>query len=310
MPLRLVFMGTPDFAVPALAALIGSAHAIAAVYSQPPRPAGRGLELRASPVQQLAERAGLPVLTPRGLRTPEATAAFKAHQADVAVVVAYGLLLPPAILSLPRHGCLNLHPSQLPRWRGAAPIQRTLMAGDTQTAICVMRMETGLDTGPVCLCEPVAIPPEMTAGELHDLAAQRGAALMLRALDLLARGQLTATPQSADGVTYAAKIDKAEARIDWSRPAQSVHDHIRGLSPFPGAWFALETEGRVERVKVLRAHPAGGHGEPGKLLDGRLSVACGSGAVRLLELQRAGKKPMPADDLLRGLVLPAGARLG
>lgn len=309
MPLRLVFMGTPDFAVPTLKALLGSAHSLAAVYCQPPKPAGRGMALRACPVQQHAERAGVPVLTPLGLRKPEAVAGFAAHQADAAIVVAYGLLLPPAILALPVHGCFNLHPSLLPRWRGAAPLQRTLMAGDKQTAICVMRMEAGLDTGPICLSEPLPLPQSMTAGELHDQAATRGAGLMLRALVQLEREQLVETPQSSEGVTYAAKIEKAETRIDWSRPADAAHDHIRGLSPLPGAWFETAVEGRRERIKVLRSEPAGGQGRPGTLLDDRLLVACGSGAIRLLELQRAGKKPMAAADLLRGLALVTGGSL-
>ena len=306
MSLRIIFMGTPDFAVPALKALLGSGHQVVAVYSQPPRPAGRGMVLRASPVQAAAEAAGIPVLTPLSLRSPEAVAAFTGHQADVAVVVAYGLLLPPTVLALLKYGCLNLHPSKLPRWRGAAPIQRTLMAGDANTQICVMGMEAGLDTGPVRLAEDVAIPVTMTAGELHDHAASLGAALMVRALDLLEAGQLPSTPQSAEGVTYAAKTGKAEARIDWNRPAHEVHDHIRSLSPFPGAWFEVNGE----RIKVLRSEPAQGRGAPGEVLDAVLCVACGQGAVRLLSLQRAGRKPMPAAELLRGLTLAQGIRLG
>ena len=306
MTLRIIIMGTPDFAVPTLAALTASAHQVVAVYSQPPRPAGRGMALRHSPVQTLAQASQIPVFTPLSLRAPDAVASFNSHRADVAVVVAYGLLLPPPILALPKFGCLNLHPSKLPRWRGAAPIQRTLMAGDAETAICVMAMEAGLDTGPVCLAEPVSLPQSMTAGELHDHAAKRGAELMLSALGALEAGTLTFTPQAAGGVTYAAKIGKDEARIDWKRPASELHNHIRGLSPFPGAWFELSGE----RIKVLRSELAAGQGGPGEILDGSLAVACGVGALRLLTLQRPGRKPMPAAELLRGLSLLAGSRLG
>jgi methionyl-tRNA formyltransferase len=310
MPLRLVFMGTPDFAVPTLATLLGGGHDIAAVYCQPPRPAGRGLEPRKSPVQEFAEGAGLPVLTPARLRGEDAAATFATHGADAAVVVAYGLLLPPSILSLPPEGCFNLHPSKLPRWRGAAPIQRTLMAGDSETAVCVMRMEAGLDSGPVCLAEPIVVPPDMTAGALHDLAARLGADLMLRAMGALERGSLDCRPQPANGVTYAAKIDKAEARIDWARPAACVHDHIRGLSPFPGAWMEAGPSEAPERIKVLRSERAAGSGAAGQRLAGEgLTIACAEGAVRLLQLQRAGKKPMDAADFLRGFGLPIGATL-
>ena len=305
MSLRIIFMGTPDFATPTLSALLGSGHRVVAVYCQPPRPAGRGMALRPSPVQAIAGAAGVPVLTPVSLRPPEVVEGIVKHRADVAVVVAYGLLLPTTVLLLPTYGCLNLHPSMLPRWRGAAPIQRTLMAGDASTQICVMGMEAGLDTGPIRLTEDVDIPASMTAGELHDLAASRGAALMLRALNLLEAGQLPSTPQSTEGVTYAAKIGKAEARIDWSRPAREVHNHIRGLSPFPGAWFEMNGE----RIKVLRSEPAEGKGAPGEVLGADLRIACAEGAVRLLLLQRAGKKPMPAAELLRGLALPPGTRL-
>ncbi len=310
MSLRIVFMGTPDFAVPTLAALAGSGHEIVAVYTQAAKPAGRGLEPRPSAVESFARGAGFTVLTPASLRTSMAAAELAAHDADVAVVVAYGLILPQAILDNPRLGCLNLHPSKLPRWRGAAPIQRTLMAGDNQTEVCVMRMEAGLDTGPVCLAEPLSLSADMTAGMLHDLAAERGADLMLRALAALDRGSLVCRPQSADGISYAAKIDKAEARIDWSRPAKAVHDHIRGLSPFPGAWFELTIEGRPERIKVLRSEVTEGNGVAGQCLDDRLTIACGTGAVRLRHLQRAGKKPMAAGELLRGFPMPAGGQLG
>src|ERR687894_1483412 len=258
MSLRVVFMGTPDFAVPTLSALAGAGHAIVAVYTRAPASAGRGLELKPSPVHRLAQNLGLPVLTPRSLRTEEAADAFRAHGADVAVVVAYGLILPPAILQAPRLGCLNLHASLLPRWRGAAPIQRAVMAGDRETGVAVMRMEEGLDTGPVAMAERVDIAPEMNAGELHDRLMVLGADLMVRALAALSRGALSFTPQPKEGVTYAHKLKNEDAQIDWSRPAQAIHDHIRGLSPFPGAYFTADFGKGPERVKVLRAAPASG----------------------------------------------------
>ena len=306
MPLRIVFMGTPDFALPTLAGLLGSGHDIVAVYCQPPRPAGRGMDPRKSPVQEFAEGAGLVTLQPTSLRNPQTTAVFAAHQADVAVVVAYGLLLPSAILAATKLGGLNLHPSKLPRWRGAAPIQRTLMAGDTESAVSIMQMEAGLDSGPVCLAEPVTLSVDMTAGQLHDLAASRGADLMVRVLGALERGSLVCTPQTTEGVTYAAKIGNTEARINWDKPAKSVHDHIRGLSPFPGAWF----EYGGERIKVLRSEQVLGAGTPGQSLDAGLTIACQMGAVRLLQLQRPGKKPMAAQDVLRGFAVPPGSQLG
>jgi methionyl-tRNA formyltransferase len=309
MPLRIVFMGTPGFAVPTLAEIVGAGHQVVAAYSQPARAAGRGMAERKSPVQTFSEAAGIPVLTPLNFKAEADRAAFAAHAADAAVVVAYGLLLPAAILDAPRFGCFNLHASKLPRWRGAAPIQRAIMAGDAETAAIVMRMEPGLDTGPVCLGEPVPIGADETAGELHDVLAQRGASLMVRALSALERGSLDCTPQAADGVTYAKKIDKAEARIDFGADAGQVHNLIRGLSPFPGAWFEAGADGKRERFKVLRAIRAEGSDEPGVVLDDQLTVACGSGAVRLIELQRAGKKPMPAAEVLRGFPLPRGTRL-
>lgn len=306
--MRIVFMGTPDFAVPTLSEIVGRGHEVVAVYSRAPAPAGRrGLDLVPSPVHQVAERFGIPVLTPRTLRTEEAAETFRAHEADVAVVVAYGMILPQAILDIPRLGCLNLHGSLLPRWRGAAPIQRAIMAGDRETGVAVMRMEAGLDTGPVGLVERIPIGADMTAGELHDRMMVLGADLMARALAALARGGLAFTPQPAEGVTYAAKIEKAEARIDWSRPAQAVHDRIRGLSPFPGAFFPLGAE--EARVKVLRSTLAPGSGAPGEALDDRLTVACGAGAVRLVELQKAGSKAMGAESFLRGNPVPPGTRL-
>ena len=309
MTLRIIFMGTPDFSVPALAEILGAGHEVVAVYSQPPRPAGRGLEERRSPVHVFAEASGIPVLTPKSLRGAPEQAAFAAHGADVAVVVAYGLILPRPVLDAAREGCLNLHGSALPRWRGAAPIQRAVMAGDTSTAAMVMRMDEGLDTGPVCLAETIAIGPDMTAGQLHDAMALRGADLMVRALAALERGSLVATPQPAEGVTYAAKIAKEEARIDFALPAAAVHNRIRGLSPFPGAWFEVDIQGKRERIKVLRGHVTEGSGRPGLLLDDHLTVACGAGAVRLVQVQRAGRKPMSADELLRGLPLRAGLQL-
>jgi methionyl-tRNA formyltransferase len=300
MALRLVFMGTPDFAVPTLTELIGRGHEIAAVYTQPPRPAGRGMAERRSPVHEAAERFGLEVDTPRSLREEAVQAGFAAHAADAAIVVAYGLILPLAVLEAPRHGSFNLHASLLPRWRGAAPIQRAIMAGDRETGVSIMRMDEGLDTGPVCLAERVAIGPDDTASHLHDKLAQLGADLMARALAALERGSLTCAPQPEAGVTYAAKIDKAEARIDWSRPAGEVHDLIRGLSPHPGAWLEMKLGGKAERVKVLRSALTEGSGVPGTILDDTLTVACGEGAVRLVELQRPGRRPVGAAEFLRG----------
>lgn len=306
--MRIVFMGTPDFAVPTLTEIVGRGHDVVAVYTRAPAPAGRrGLDLTPSPVHRVADQFGLPVLTPKSLRSDEAAETFCSHQADVAVVVAYGMILPPAILEAPRLGCLNLHGSLLPRWRGAAPIQRAIMSGDKETGVAVMQMEAGLDTGPVGLVERLPIGPDTTAGELHDRMMLVGADLMARALSALERGGLAFTPQPEAGVTYASKIEKGETRIDWSRPAQEVHDHIRGLSPFPGAWFPLGTP--ETRVKVLRSTLAEGNGLPGEALDDRLAIACGSGAVRLQELQKAGKQPMAADTFLRGNALPPGSLL-
>ncbi|MFV0295558.1 MAG: methionyl-tRNA formyltransferase [Hyphomicrobiaceae bacterium] len=304
MMLRVVFMGTPEFSVPTLSEIMAAGHDVVAVYSQPPRRAGRGMDLRPSPVHRHAEAAGIPVFTPRSLKGEEEQALFRSHGADVAVVVAYGLLLPKPVLDAPRHGCLNLHGSALPRWRGAAPIQRAIMAGDTETAVMVMRMEEGLDTGPVCLAERIEIGPDMTANALHDDMMQRGAGLIVRALAALERDSLSETPQPADGVTYAAKIDKAEARIDLTRPAKEVHNLVRGLSPFPGAWMEAGPANKRERIKVLRTSLAEGSGAPGQVLDaGEVVVACGEGAIRIVEVQRAGRKPMRAVDLVRGFDL-------
>lgn len=310
MSLRVVFMGTPDFAVPTLSEIVGQGHEVVAVYTRAPAAAGRGMELRPSPVHRMAERFGLPVLTPKTLKTDEAAEVFRSHEADVAVVVAYGMILPKAILDGANLGCLNLHASLLPRWRGAAPIQRAIMAGDKETGVAVMRMEEGLDTGPVAMVERVAIGPDMTAGELHDKLMGLGADLMVRALAALSRGGLNFTPQPEQGVTYAHKLTNDDSRIDWSKPAQAVHDHVRGLSPFPSAYFSADFGKGQERVKVLRTAMAEGSGKPGMLLDDRGLVACGDGAVRLLTVQRAGGKgPMGADDFLRGIRLAAGAAL-
>ncbi len=310
MSLRVVFMGTPDFSVPTLTEIIGQGHEVVACYTRAPKPAGRrGLELTPSPVHAAAERFGIPVFTPKTLRTEDAAEQFRSHDADVAVVVAYGLILPKAILDAPRRGCVNLHGSLLPRWRGAAPIQRAIMAGDAESGVMVMRMEEGLDTGPVGMAERIAIAPDMTAGELHDRLSLIGADLMVRALAAMSRDALTFHPQSDVGVTYAHKIEKAEARIDWSQDAAATHNRIRGLSPFPGAWFELDFGRGPERIKVLRSTLADGDGAPGTALDDDLRIACGGGAVRLLELQRAGKAPMKAADFQRGQKIAAGAKL-
>ncbi len=308
MPLRLIFMGTPDFAVPTLIELVGRGYDLAAVYTRAPKPAGRGMALQETPVAQQARRLGLPVLTPKTLRTEEAAELFRSHGADAAVVVAYGLILPKAILEGVPRGCFNLHASLLPRWRGAAPISRAIMAGDRETGVMVMQMEEGLDTGPIAMAERVAIGPDMTAGELHDVLARLGADLMARALSALERGSLTLTPQPQTGVTYAAKIEKSETRIDWTKPAQAVHDRCRGLSPFPGAWFELAGH-PAKRLKVLRTTRAEGAGTPGLVLDQRLTIACGEGAVRVVELQRAGRAPMKADEFLRGTPIEPGMRV-
>lgn len=310
MPLRVIFMGTPDFSVPTLRAIADAGHEIVAVYTQPPRPAGRrGLELTPSPVQREAERLGVEVRTPISLKGEAEQAAFRELNADVAVVVAYGLLLPKAILEGTRLGCYNGHASLLPRWRGAAPIQRAIMAGDTETGMMVMKMEEGLDTGPVALNSRVAIGPDMTAGELHDALMETGAPLMAEALKALEGGEVTLAPQKADGLTYAKKIDKAETRIDWSLPSKDVHNHIRGLSPFPGAWSEMEAGGKTERLKLLRSTLAEGSGNSGRILDDRLTIACGDGAVRLVEVQRAGGKPAGAEEFLRGTKLEKGMKL-
>ena len=306
MSLRLIFMGTPEFSVPALTELVARGCDIAAVYTRAPKPAGRrGLELQPTPVEQAARSFNLPVLTPTTLKTSEAQDAFRAHGADAAVVVAYGLILPKPILEAMPLGCFNIHASLLPRWRGAAPINRAIMAGDAESGVTIMKMDEGLDTGAMALGERLPVGADMTAGDLHDALSRIGAELMPRALGALERGALSLTPQPETGVTYAEKIGKSETRIDWTRPAKAVHDHIRGLSPFPGAWFELEGA----RIKVLRSTLAQGTGAPGTALDDQLTIACVEGAVKLLGLQRAGGKAMKAEDFLRGTAIKRGARL-
>jgi methionyl-tRNA formyltransferase len=309
MPLRLIFMGTPDFAVPTLKELVAHGHEIAAVYTRAAKPAGRGMKLQVSPVELEARRLKIPVLTPKTLKTAEALAEFRAQDADAAVVVAYGMILPQAILDAPKLGCFNLHASLLPRWRGAAPINRAIMAGDTETGVMAMKMDVGLDTGDLAMAERIAITDRMTASDLHDALARLGAGLMVRAMAALERGTLQLTKQPDDGVTYAAKIDKAETRIDWTKPAREVLRHIHGLSPFPGAWCEIAGEGGPARLKILRCEPADAAGAPGAVLDDHLTIACGTGAIRILDLQRAGKGPMKAAEFLRGTQLKSPARL-
>lgn len=303
-------MGTPKFSVPTLQALSGAGHVIVACYTQPPRPAGRrGLELVKSPVHQTAEDLEIPVFTPGSLKSDGEQQGFRSHNADVAIVVAYGMLLPQAILDAPRLGCFNGHASLLPRWRGAAPIQRAIMAGDAETGVMVMKMEAGLDTGPVALTARLPIEVTTTTGDLHDALSVAGAKLMVEAMASLEDGRLETTVQSDEGVTYAAKIKKSETRIDWTKPASLVLRHIMGLSPIPGAWCEMKFGDRLERVKILKAKAVAAQGEPGTLVDHQLTVACGDGAVRLVQLQRAGSKVMAGEDFLRGNAMPAGAVL-
>ncbi|NEW94325.1 methionyl-tRNA formyltransferase [Rhodopseudomonas sp. BR0M22] len=309
MPLRLVFMGTPEFAVPTLLALSAYGHDIVAVYTREPKPAGRGMKLQETPVALAAHRLGIPVLTPKTLKTEDAQAEFRAHEADAAVVVAYGMILPQPILDAPPLGCYNLHGSLLPRWRGAAPLNRAIMAGDAESGVMVMKMDIGLDTGDVAMAERIAITDAMTVTELHDALARLGADLMVRAMAALERDQLQLTKQPEDGVTYAAKIDKAEAKIDFAQPARAVLRHIHGLSPFPGAWCELPIEGQPVRIKVLRCALAEGRGTPGELIGDDLTIACGDGAIRIAQLQRAGKQPMTAEDFLRGTPIAKGVRV-
>ena len=303
--MRLIFMGTPDFAVPTLVELAARGHEIAAVYTRAPKPAGRGMDVQHTPVEQEARRLALAVHTPRSLKDEEAQAAFRAHNADAAVVVAYGLILPKSVLEAPRLGCFNIHASLLPRWRGAAPINRAIMAGDTESGITIMKMDEGLDTGAMTMVERVPIGADITAGDLHDVLSRLGADLMLRALAAAERGSLTLTLQPDKGVTYAEKISKSETRIDWSKPWKQVHDHIRGLSPFPGAWFEIDGA----RIKALRSTKGEGSGAAGTALDDKFTIACGTGAVRLTQVQRAGKQPMSADEFLRGTPVKSGVRV-
>ncbi len=310
--MRIVFMGTPEFSVATLQALIDAGHEIICVYTQPPRPAGRrGLELKPSPVQLKAEEHGIEVRIPTSLKSAEEQAKFDALEADVAVVVAYGMLLPKAILESPKHGCFNGHASLLPRWRGAAPIQRAIMAGDKETGMMIMQMGEGLDTGPVALVEKIAITPSTTAGILHDQLMEISGPLTVKAMELLEAGELTLTEQSEEGVTYAKKIEKSETRIDFSKDGASVHKHIMGLSPFPGAWFELGEGKKAARVKVLACEyvdHVDAH-EKGTVIDDQLTIACGNGAISLVELQKAGSKPMNVDEFLRGNSIPKGTKL-
>jgi methionyl-tRNA formyltransferase len=305
--LRLAFMGTPDFAASSLQALIDAGHDVVCVYSQPPRPAGRGHQVQRSPVQVLAEDRGIPVRTPKSLRNAEAQAEFAALDLDCAVVAAYGLILPQPILDAPRMGCLNIHASLLPRWRGAAPIQRAILAGDAETGVTIMQMDAGLDTGAMLLKDSVPITAETTAGSLHDALAKMGAGLIVRALDGLAEGRLTAEPQPDEGVTYAAKLSRDDGRLDWSQPADFIERQVRALNPWPGVWFDLGSE----RIKVLAAEPAQSapSAAPGTLLDDTLTVACADGAVRLIRVQRPGKAPVDGAAFLRGFNVAVGSVL-
>jgi methionyl-tRNA formyltransferase len=307
--LRVVFLGTPEFSVPTLSELVARGHEVVACYTREPAQAGRGMSERKSPVHQTAEKFGIAVHHPKSLRSEDAAELFRSHAADVAIVIAYGLILPKSILDAPAHGCLNLHASLLPRWRGAAPIHRAIMAGDFETGVMAMKMEEGLDTGPVGLAERVAISENVTTGELHDKLSLLGADLMTRALAALERGSLSFTKQAAEGVTYANKIDKNETRIDWSKPARDVHNHIRGLSPFPGAWFEARIDGKPVRVKVLRSQLVSGSGAPGAVLDDHLTIAGGDGAVKLVEVQRAGAKAMSAEEFLHGTKVGKGTNV-
>lgn len=304
--LRVAFMGTPDFSVASLKALIGAGHEIVAVYCQPPRPAGRGHKERPSAVQAAAEALGLPVRYPTSLKSAEVQAEFAALDLDIAVVVAYGLILPKAILAAPKFGCLNIHASLLPRWRGAAPIQRAILAGDAETGVTIMQMDEGLDTGDALFTRSIEITPTMTAGELHDALSALGAEMIVEAVEEVADGSLIAIPQQLEGVTYAAKILRDEARIDWTRSAVEIDRQVRAFAPVPGAWFAHAGE----RIKVLAATPTSGHGQAGTVLDTLPTIACGEGALMLVRLQREGRGPTMAGDFLRGYALPPGTKLG
>ena len=310
MSLRIIFMGTPDFSVPALDALVAQGHEVVACYSQPPRPAGRrGLELKKSPVHEKAEELKIPVFTPHNLRVKQEQKKFSEIKADVAIVIAYGLLLPKSILEAPRLGCYNGHASLLPRWRGAAPIQRAIMTGDQETGVNIMKMDVGLDTGPIALGKSITITENMTASELHDELSQLTAKLMTEAVYGLEHVGLELTEQSQDGIVYASKIEKSETRIDWTKSAQEVHNHIRGLSLFPGSWCEMDLGGKVMRVKVLNSIMAKGTGDAGTILDNELTIACGDDAVKLTRVQRAGKQIQSAEEFLHGNKLSIGHRL-
>jgi len=308
VPLRLIFMGTPEFSVPTLLELAAHGHEIAAIYTRAPKASGRGMKLQPGPVEAEARQLGFPVFTPKSLKTPEALEEFRAHNADAAVVVAYGMILPQAILDAPRLGCFNLHASLLPRWRGAAPINRAIMSGDTETGVMVMKMDAGLDTGDIAMAERIGVTDAITASDLDDALSRLGADLMVRAMAALERGALQFRKQGEQGVTYAAKIEKAEARIDWNLPARAVLRHVNGLSPFPGAWSEMASEGDPARIKILRCELAQGAGAAGTVLDDRLTIACTNGAIRVIELQRAGKGPMKAPEFLRGTPVRPGTQ--
>jgi methionyl-tRNA formyltransferase len=314
MPLRLIFMGTPEFAVPTLCALAEHGHEIVAVYTREAKPAKRGMRLQSSPVELEARARNIPVFTPRTLKTSEAEAEFRAHRADAAVVVAYGMILPQGILDAPKLGCFNLHASLLPRWRGAAPIQRAIMAGDAESGVMVMKMDAGLDTGDVAMAERIKITNTTTASDLHDALAPLGADLMVRAIDALEHDKRPPKKQSKEGVTYAAKIEKAEARIDWNKPRLEVLRHINGLSPFPGAWCEVQIESKTVRLKILRCSIVPGRRRkvlpaPGTLIDDRLMIACKDSTIRILELQRASEVRMQADEFQHRTPLNPPARL-
>jgi len=306
VPLRLVFMGSPDFAVPTLAALIDAGHEIVCAYAQPPRPAGRGHHERPAPVHAFARDHGIAVRTPRSLKPVEAQEAFAALDADAGVVAAYGLILPPAVVAAPRLGCFNVHASLLPRWRGAAPIQRAILAGDQETGVTIMQVDEGLDTGPMLMAEAVPIGPQTTATTLHDELAELGAGLMVQALAGVADGSLTPTPQPAEGATYAAKLERGESRIHWTLSAVDLDRAVRALNPWPGTWF----DHNGERIRVLAAEPGAGAGPAGTVIGEPLTVACGSDSLRLLWLQRPGKAPLDAEAFVRGFPLPPGTTLG
>ena len=306
MPLRIIFMGTPEFSVPALSALVDAGHEIVAVYCQPPRPGGRGMGQKKSPVHKRAEELGIAVFTPTSLKSEERRAEFVAHNGDVAVVIAYGLILPQPILDAPRLGCFNAHASLLPRWRGAAPIQRAIEAGDKQSGVMIMQMEAGLDTGPVLIGKSVPISDNMTAGELHDQLSDLSAGLMVEAMEKLEAGTVDLIPQDEIGVSYAKKIEKSESRINWSQPARCVHNHIRAMSPFPGAWCEMELNAKVVRVKILQSEFSKATGRPGEVIDKHLTIACRERSIHPLRLQKAGKQPVSLEEFLRGNQLVVG----